>query len=321
MKRREFITLLGGAATWPVAARAQSAAMPVVGVLTPNSPVANGIFPAPFAQGLKDAGYIENQNVAVAYRWPDGRNDFPALAADLVRQHVAVIMAGGTVAALAAKAATTTIPIVFQLGTDPVKAGLVASLNRPGGNVTGVSNSTVGLATKRLGLLHELAPRAATIAVLGDPTSGTFEPQIMAELQEAARPLGLKLIFLNANSASEIDAAFTTLVQQRAGALLITDTPFFNGRREQLVSLAARYAVPTIYTFRQFAAAGGLISYASSLTDAIRRAGVYVGRILKGEKPGDLPVERPTKFELVHQPQDRQGAWPHRTAHIARACR
>ena len=270
----------------------------MIGVLTPNSPIATGIFPAPFAQGLKDAGYIENQNVAVAYRWPDGRNDFPALAADLVRQHVAVIMAGGTVAALAAKAATTKIPIVFQLGTDPVKAGLVASLNRPGGNVTGVTNTTVGLATKRLGLLHELAPQAATIAVLGDPTSGTFEPQ-MTELQDAASPLGLQLIFLNASSASEIDAAFTTLVQQRAGALLITDTPFFNGRREQLVSLAARYAVPTIYTFRQFAAAGGLISYASSLTDAIRRAGVYVGRILKGEKPADLPVQQPTKFELV----------------------
>ena len=205
----------------------------MIGVLTPNSPIATAIFPAPFAQGLKDAGYIENQNVAVAYRWPDGRNDFPALAADLVRQHVAVIMAGGTAAALAAKAATTTIPIVFQLGTDPVKAGLVASLNRPGGNVTGVTNTTVGLATKRLGLLHELAPQAATIAVLGDPTSGTFEPQ-MTELQDAASPLGLQLIFLKASSASEIDAAFTTLVQQRAGALLITDTPFFNGRREQL---------------------------------------------------------------------------------------
>ena len=232
MKRRKFIALLGGAAVaWPLTARAQSAAMPVIGVLTPNSPIATGIFPAPFAQGLKDAGYIESQNVAVAYRCPDGRNDFPALAADLVRQHVAVIMAGGTAAALAAKAATTTIPIVFQLGTDPVKEGLVASLNRPGGNVTGVTNTTVGLATKRLGLLHELAPQAATIAVLGDPTSGTFEPQ-MTELQDAASPLGLQLIFLKASSASEIDAAFTTLVQQRAGALLITDTPFFNGRRE-----------------------------------------------------------------------------------------
>ena len=299
MRRREFITLLGGATVaWPFATRAQQSKMPVVGVLAPNSSIATSFFPASFAQGLKEAGYIENQNVAVAYRWPDGRNDFPALAADLVRQHVAVIMAIGTAAALAAKVATTTIPIAFQLGTDPVKAGLVASLNRPGGNVTGVTNTTVGLATKRLGLLHELAPQAATIAVLGDPTSGTFEPQ-MTELQDAARPLGLKLIFLNASSASEIDAAFTAIMQQRAGALLITDTPFFNSRREQLVTLAARYAVPTIYTFRLFTAAGGLISYASSLTDAIRRAGIYVGRILKGEKPGDPPVERPTKFELV----------------------
>ncbi|MGB7178559.1 MAG: ABC transporter substrate-binding protein, partial [Xanthobacteraceae bacterium] len=248
---------------------------------------------------LKDTGYIENQNVAVAYRWAEGHSDrLPALAADLVRQQVAVIMAGGTPSALAAKGATTTIPVVFQLGVDPVKLGLVANLNRPGANVTGVTNITAGLVAKRLGLLHELMSSTAIIAVLGDPTSDGFEAQT-TELKEAARTLGIKLIFLSAKSAPEIDAAFANLAQQRAGALLLTDNPFFNFQREQLVALAARYAVPTMYTFRQFAAIGGLISYASSITDAYRRAGIYVARVLKGEQAGDLPVEQPTKFQLV----------------------
>ncbi|HEY2533444.1 MAG TPA: ABC transporter substrate-binding protein [Xanthobacteraceae bacterium] len=301
MRRREVITLVGGAAaSWPLVVRAQQAGeLPVIGFLNPNSADASTNFAAAFAKGLKEAGYIENQNMAVAYRWAEGHSDrLPALAADLVHRPVTVIMAGGTPSALAAQAATTTIPIVFQLGVDPIKAGLVASLNRPGGNVTGVTNITVGLSAKRLGLLHELVPKATTIAILGDPTGGTFEGQT-TELREAALPLGLQLIVLNASSGPEIDTAFATLVQRRAGALLLTDTPLFNGRREQLVTLAARYAVPTMYTFREFATTGGLISYASSITNAYRRAGTYVARILKGEMPADLPVEQPTKFELV----------------------
>ena len=301
MRRREVITLVGGAAaSWPLVARAQQAGeLPVIGFLNPNSADASTNFAAAFAKGLKEAGYIENQNMAVAYRWAEGHSDrLPALAADLVHRPVTVIMAGGTPSALAAQAATTTIPIVFQLGVDPIKAGLVASLNRPGGNVTGVTNITVGLSAKRLGLLHELVPKATTIAILGDPTGGTFEGQT-TELREAALPLGLQLIVLNASSGPEIDTAFATLVQRRAGALLLTDTPLFNGRREQLVTLAARYAVPTMYTFREFATTGGLISYASSITNAYRRAGTYVARILKGEMPANLPVEQPTKFELV----------------------
>jgi putative ABC transport system substrate-binding protein len=301
MRRREVITLVGGAAaSWPLVARGQQAGeLPVIGFLNPNSADASTNFAAAFAKGLKEAGYIENQNMAVAYRWAEGHSDrLPALAADLVHRPVTVIMAGGTPSALAAQAATTTIPIVFQLGVDPIKAGLVASLNRPGGNVTGVTNITVGLSAKRLGLLHELVPKATTIAILGDPTGGTFEGQT-TELREAALPLGLQLIVLNASSGPEIDTAFATLVQRRAGALLLTDTPLFNGRREQLVTLAARYAVPTMYTFREFATTGGLISYASSITNAYRRAGTYVARILKGEMPADLPVEQPTKFELV----------------------
>jgi ABC-type uncharacterized transport system substrate-binding protein len=299
MRRRELITLLGGTAAWPLVAHAQQPAMPVVGFLNPNSPsTANG-FVAAFAEGLKTAGYSDGQNLTIVYRWAEGHGErLTPLAADLVRQQVAIIMAGATPAALAAKAATRTIPIVFQLGVDPVTAGLVSSLNRPGGNITGVTNITVGLGAKRLDLLHELAPRAVTVAVLGDQTGGTYETQ-RAELEMAASALGLNIVFLNASSAGEIDMAFASLVQQQAGAVLLTDTPLFNGRREQLVALAARYAIPAMYTFREFAAIGGLISYASSITDGYRRAGIYVARILKGEKPADLPVERPTKFDLV----------------------
>lgn len=299
MRRRELITLLGSAAAWPLAAQAQQPAMPVVGFLNPNSPDAAKSFVAAFAEGLKTIGYNDGQNLTIAYRWAEGHDERLApLAADLVRRQVAVIMAGATPSALAAKAVTRTIPIVFQLGIDPVKAGLVASLNRPGGNITGVTNVTVGLGAKRLGILHELAPRATPLAILGDPTGGTYETQ-RAELETAASALGLNIIFLNASSATEIDTAFASLVQQQAGAVLLTDNPLFNGRREQLVALAARYAIPAMYTFREFAAIGGLVSYASSITDGYRRAGIYVARILKGEKPGDLPVEQPTKFNLV----------------------
>ena len=301
MKRRSFITLLGGAATmWPLAARAQKPAMPVVGYLGPGPPGAfASAAPAAFSEGLKEAGYIDGQNVALEYRWAEEHNErLAALAADLVQRQVKIIFAIGTAAALAAKAATELIPIVFQLGVDPVKAGLVANLNRPGGNVTGVTNITFGLAAKRLGLLHELAPKASTIAILSDPALAAFDNQ-RTDLVEAARTHGLQLIFLNAGTAPEIDAAFANLMQERAGALLLADSPFFNGRREQLVALAARDAIPTMYTFRQFAAAGGVISYASNLTDAVRQAGHYTGRILRGEKAGDLPVMQPTKFELV----------------------
>jgi putative ABC transport system substrate-binding protein len=273
--------------------------MPVVGFLNPNSPSSAANFIAAFATGLKEMGYIENQNVALAYSWAEGHRDrLPALAADLVQRQVRVIMAGSTPSALAAKSATTAIPIVFQLGVDPVKAGLVASLNRPGGNVTGVTNSTIGLAAKRLGLLHELAPKAAVIAVLGEPGVPGYQTQT-EELQAAAHALGLQVFVLNASTNAEIDDAFAALGQRRAGALILTDTALFNGRREQVVALAARYAIPAMYTFREFVTIGGLMSYASSITDAYRRAGMYVARILKGERPADLPIEEPTKFQLV----------------------
>jgi putative tryptophan/tyrosine transport system substrate-binding protein len=302
MRRRELIALIGaaaGACACALPGYAQQPAVPVVGFLNPNSASTAANFVAAFTAGLKEAGYIANQNVALTYSWAEGHSDrLAALAADLVQRRVTVIMAGGTPSAIAAKAATTTIPIVFQLGVDPVKAGLVASLNRPGGNVTGVTNITIGLAAKRLGLLHEMTPKAAIIAVLGDPSAPGYQTQ-EAELQAAARTLGLQVFVVNATSKAEIDDAFAALVQRRAGALILTDAPLFNGRREQVVALAARYAIPAMYTFREFVASGGLMSYASSITDAYRRAGIYVGRILKGERPADLPVEQPTKFQLV----------------------
>jgi putative ABC transport system substrate-binding protein len=300
MRRRELIALISGVATaCALPGYAQQPAMRVVGFLNPNSPSSAANFVAAFAAGLKEAGYIENQNVALTYSWAEGHSDrLPALAADLVQRHVEVIMAGGTPSALAAKSATTAIPIVFQLGVDPVKAGLVASLSRPDGNVTGVTNITIGLAAKRLGLLHELVPKAAVIAALGDPSAPGYQTQ-EEELQAAARTLGLQVFVLNASTEAEIDDAFAALVQRRAGALILTDASLFNGRREQVVALAAHYAIPAMYTFREFVATGGLMSYASSITDAYRRAGIYVGRILKGERPADLPVEEPTKFQFV----------------------
>jgi putative ABC transport system substrate-binding protein len=302
LKRREFITLLGSAAaavTSPLGTQAQPRPLPVVGILDPNSRDSYLAYVAAFLEGLKDGGFVEGRNVAIEYRWAEGHNDrLPALAADLVRRPVYVIVPWGTPAALAAKAATTTIPIVFQLGSDPVKSGLVASLNRPGGNITGITNATTTFVQKRLELLHKLTPKAATIGVLIDPTGPASGGQ-RTDLQEAASALGLQLVFLNASNDDEIDAAFATLVQRRIEALLLTDTTFFNSRREQFVTLARFNAIPTMYTFREFAAAGGLISYASSITDAQRKAGIYVARMLKGEKPGDLPVQLPTKFELV----------------------
>jgi putative ABC transport system substrate-binding protein len=301
MKRRDFITLLGGAAaTCPLAARAQQPAMPVVGVLFSGSPLIDTERWRAFLQGLSGAGYVEGRNVAIEYSWADDQYDrLPALAAELVRRRVAVIVTAGGPASYAAKAATATIPIVFQLGADPVATGLVASLNHPGGNVTGATNVTVSLVTKRLQLVRQLLPAVTVVDVLVNPTnSRSTEPQTK-ELQAAAQILGLQLRFLNASTAAELDTAFATLARERAGALLFTDDVLFVSRTDQLVALAARHAVPVIYTFREFTTAGGLISYASNLSDLYRQIGTYTARILRGEKPADLPVVQPTRFELV----------------------
>jgi putative tryptophan/tyrosine transport system substrate-binding protein len=298
LKRREFITLFGGAAAaWPLAARAQQPAMPVVGFLRPTLTDVPHYVTA-FRQGLKEAGFVEGQNVAVEYRSTEGRHDrLPALVADLVRRPVAVIV-GPTPTALAAKAATTTVPIVFATGGDPVRAGLVASLNRPGGNVTGVSFITAELGSKQLGLLRELRPGAARIAVLVDPKWPLTE-RFVSELRAAALAVGQQLIVLDVSSDREIETVFTTLVQGGAGALHVGIGAFMNSQRERIIALAARHRIPAIYTWREAVAAGGLMSYAPSIPDAYRQAGIYAGRILKGEKPGDLPVMLPTKFEFV----------------------
>jgi putative ABC transport system substrate-binding protein len=301
MRRRDFITLLSGtAAAWPLAARAQPAGMPVVGYLSPNSLATDGNRAA-FLEGLKEGGYVEGRNVAMEYRWADDQNDrLPALAADLVRRRVAVIAtATGTVTALAAKRATSTIPIVFEIGTDPVAAGLVASLNRPGGNLTGVTNLSAQLAPKQLELLHELIPTATNMAALINPTNPNVAETVSRDLQAAAGALGLQLLVLHASAERDLDAAFATLVQRRAGALVIGSDTFFGSRVEQLAALMLRHAVPAIYTGHEFTDAGGLMSYASRLTDAFHLVGVYTSRILKGEKPADLPVQQATKVELV----------------------
>jgi ABC-type uncharacterized transport system substrate-binding protein len=300
MRRRDFITLVGGAAVWPLAARAQQPAMPVIGFLNAASagPFRQQI--AAFREGLKESGYVEGQNVAVEYRWAEGQYDrLPALAADLVRRQVSVIVAGGGApAVLAAKTATTATPIVFSAGADPVGLDLVASLNRPGGNITGVYHFTTGLEAKRLGLLHEMLPKATTIAVLVNPNYSDAENQLR-DVQEAAVPLGVQLVVVRANAESDFDAAFSTVVQRKAAALQVCASPFFNTKRQQLVLRAARHALPAIYEWREFAEAGGLMSYGTSLADAYRQAGVYAGRILKGAKPADLPIVQSTKFEFV----------------------
>ena len=299
MRRREFITLLGSAAAWPRAARAQQPAMPVVGFLVASSPGPLRQQVAAFREGLKESAYVEGQNVAIEYRYAEGQPDrVPAFAADLVRRQVAVFAVGGTGAALIAKQASMTIPIVFSVGEDPVAAGLVDSLNQPAGNMTGVYQFTAGLEAKRLSLLHEMVPQATTIAVLINSNYSGAEGQLR-DVQEAAPRLGVQLLIVRANAESEFNAAFSTLVQQRAGALLVCASPFFNSRRQQLVVLAARHSVPAIYEWRDFAEAGGLMSYAVNFYDQCRRAATYVDQILKGAKPGDLPVQQPTKFEFI----------------------
>ena len=301
IRRREFVFTLGGAAAaWPLAARAQQPAMPVIGFLQSGSPGATAHMRAAFLSGLKEGGFVEGQNVGVVYRYAEGQYErLPALAADLVRQQVAVIVSlGGSVAAVAAKAATTTIPIVFSAGGDPVKFGLVASLNRPGGNVTGVNLLASALAEKRLGLIHDLIPGAAVIAVMANPNNPNAEPEV-SDVLAAARIIGKQVKVFQAGNERGIDAAFASIIEQRIGVLATASDPFFNSRRDQIVALAARHALPTLYDVREFAAAGGLMSYGTSLTDAYRQVGVYTGRILKGAKPADLPVVQPTKFEFV----------------------
>jgi putative ABC transport system substrate-binding protein len=300
MRRREFIAILGGAVgVCPLIARAQQPTMPAVGFLSPSGSVALRQQIAALKEGLKQSGYIEGQSVTLEPRFGEGRFDrLPALASELVRRQVSVIVVSSSAGVRAAKQATTTIPIIFSIGEDPVKLGFVASLNRPGGNITGVYQFTAGLEAKRLGLLHEMIPNTKTIAVLINPNYAAAEAQLR-DVQEAASRLSVQLIVLRANAEKDFEPAFTSLVQQKAGALLVCGSPFFNVKREQLAVLAARHAVPAIYEWRDYAMAGGLMSYGSDLADAYHQAGVYAGRILKGEKPADLPVVQVAKFEFV----------------------
>ena len=301
MRRREFITLLGGAAvTWPLAARAQQPTMPLIGILHFGSPEANVNVMAAFRQGLGEAGYVDGRNVAIEYRWAYNDVDrLPQLAADLVRRRVALIVTpANMVVAFAAKAATTTIPIVFNTGTDPVKAGLVASLNRPGGNITGVSFMNVQLGAKRLGMLRELLPKAMRFAILVNRSNPDTD-SVVADLRSAAASIGCEIEVLDADTYSDIVPAVASLVQRRADAFLINPGQVFYDRRTQLLTLAARYRLPAIYPAREWADAGGLMSYGSSFAEQHRQAGIYAGRVLKGEKPADLPILRATKFELV----------------------
>jgi putative tryptophan/tyrosine transport system substrate-binding protein len=301
MKRRDFITLLGGtAATWPLEVRAQQRATPVIGFLSSTSPQAYGVRLRAFAQGLKEEGYIEGQNVTIEYRWAGDQEDrLPMLAAELVHRQVTVIAAGGTPSSVAGKAATATIPIVFETASDPVTLGLVASLNRPGGNLTGVTNLNVEVGQKRLELLRELLPAATIIAVLVNPSAPTLTEQFMRDLQAAAPALGMQLHVLHASSDRDLDTAFAALGQLRADALVIGPYFFFNSRTEQLGALSLRHAVPAISTYRSFVEAGGLMSYGTDETETFRLVGIYTGKILKGANPGDLPVQRSTKVELA----------------------
>jgi putative ABC transport system substrate-binding protein len=301
LKRRELLKLVGGAAaTWPLAARAQQPAMPVIGFLSSRSPGESAGVIAAFRRGLDETGFIEGRNLAIAFRWAEGRYDrLPALAAELIELRVAALLAaGGPPAALAAKAATATIPIIFSAANDPIALGLVASLNRPGGNVTGMAMFTSGLGAKNVGLLRELMPAAAAIAYLvnsSNPSAEIYAQEAVA----AARALGVAVPVLNASTDHELDEAFASLARLGAGGLVVPGEPFFDSQRDRIVALAGRYAVAAIYNFREYVMAGGLMSYGTSLPDSYRRAGIYVGRVLKGEKPSDLPVMQPTKFELV----------------------
>jgi putative ABC transport system substrate-binding protein len=299
MRRREFLTLLGGAAAaWPLAARAQPAAMPVVGFLRSTSAADSMHRVTAFRQGLKEAGFVEGQNIAIEFRWAENQADrLPALVTELIRRPVAVIV-GNTVAAIAAKAATTAVPIVFATGGDPVRDGLVASLNRPGGNVTGVVYFATVLGAKRLELLRQLVPKATTIAMLVNPNTPNTEGE-RRDVQAAAQAIGQQLVILDVSSGRDIETAFAAIVQRGAGALLVGSGGFLTSYRDRVVALAARYAIPAIYAQREAVVAGGLMSYGPSSTDAYRQAGSYAGRILKGEKPGDLPVMRSTKFEFM----------------------
>jgi putative ABC transport system substrate-binding protein len=301
IRRREFITLLGATAgAWPLAARAQQPAMPVIGYLGAQSAAAFASRIAAFRQGLGETGYAEGRNVAIEFRWAEGRHDrLPGLAADLVAHQVAVIVApGGAPAAIAAKSATTSIPIVFEMGADPIAIGLVASLNRPGGNLTGVSSLNVEVTPKRLEILHEAIPTGAVVAILLNPTSPTADSQLK-QLQEAARTLALQLHILHASTEGDFDKVFATLLQLRPKGLVVASDTFFATHSEQLAALTARHALPAIHQSRDFALAGGLMSYGGSFVESHRQAGVYTGRLLKGDKPADLPVQQVTKVELL----------------------
>jgi putative tryptophan/tyrosine transport system substrate-binding protein len=300
MRRRDFVTLLGGSAiAWPLAVQAQQRPMPVVGFVNAASP--SGSYPPlpAFLKGLGETGFVEGRNVTIEYRWAEGHYErLPALIADLVQHKVSVIAATGTPAAVAAKTATATIPIVFEMGSDPVELGLVASLSQPGDNVTGVGNFTSELGSKQLGLLHELVPRTTTIAALFNPNSASTE-KLLRDAEAAARVLGLQLIVLKASTEEEIEKVFATMAPQGAGALLVGIDSFFVARRDQIIALAARNKLPAIYGWREFVVSGGLMSYGTDFADAYHQAGIYTGRILRGEKPADLPVQRSTKFEFV----------------------
>jgi putative ABC transport system substrate-binding protein len=299
MRRRQFIAGLGGAMAWPLAGRAQQPPMPLVGFLNIRSPGDSPHLVAAFHQGLRESGYVEGQNVALEYRWAEGQsNRLPALAVDLVGRHVAVIFASGNVTARAAQAATAAIPIVFISSIDPVDLGFVTSLNRPGRNMTGVSQLTTGLVAKQLEILHQVASNATVVAVLVNSTNQNAQA-LVRESQLAARMLGWQILVLTASSESDFDAAFASLVQQKYRALLIGEDAFFTGQSAKLAALATRHAVPAMFVYREFAAAGGLMTYGTSITDAYRQCGIYTGRIFKGANPADLPVMQPTKFELV----------------------